>query len=224
MGSDGLTKRERKYQADSIAHDKMMDEMILKQIENIGFEEANETEQTKQSTVRDAPKRRIESRRVKVPATKAKYSNVSTMRARDAAAALSAPEPSAPRTRATSRPRVSSSLFAPRKPKAPTNPSSMRHNAAVATSKTTLGYSKGRDVSSKLHGKAPSTSKQPAAKGILSPENYMQLYGMPPFGSEMWLRCKAAGCFDDEQSQPEPVEMLPTFNEDEEAQNFQLTL
>lgn len=223
MGSDGLTKRERKYQADSIAHDKMMDEMILKQIENIGFEEANETEH-KQSTVKDPPRHRIESRRVKVPATKAKYSNVSTMRARDAAAALSAPGLSAPRTRATSRPRVSSSLFAPRKPKAPTNPSSMRHNAAVATSKTTLGYSKGRDVSSKLHGKASTTSKQPAAKGILSPENYMQLYGMPPLGSEMWLRCKAAGCFDDEQSQPESVEMLSTFDEDEEAQNFQLTL
>lgn len=224
MGSDGLTKRERKYQADSIAHDKMMDETILKQLENIGFEEANETEQSKQPTVKDAPKRRIESRRVKVPATKAKYSNVSTMRARDAAAALSAPEPSAPRTRAASRPRVSSSLFAPRKPKAPTNPSSMRHNAAIATSKTTLGYTKGREVSSKLHGKASTTSKQPAAKGILSPENYMQLYGQPPFGLEMWLRCKAAGCFDDEQSQPEPVEMLPTLDEDEEAQNFQLTL
>ena len=67
MGSDGLTKRERKYQADSIAHDKMMDETILKQLENIGFEEANETEQSKQPTVKDAPKRRIESRRVRSP-------------------------------------------------------------------------------------------------------------------------------------------------------------
>lgn len=220
MGQDGLTKRERKYQQDSIAHDKMMDDLILKQIENVGFEDANDKDQSEFMK----EKRRVEPRRVKVPTAKAKYtSNISTTRARDAAAALSTPESSAPRSRATSRPRVSSTTFGSRKPKAPTNPSSMRHNAAVANSKTTVGYSKGREVSSKLHGK-PSTSKQSVPKTILSPENYLQLYGTPPFGSEMWLRCKAAGCFDEEPGQPEITEPLPTFDEDEEAQNFQLTL
>lgn len=220
MGQDGLTKRERKYKQDSIAHDKMMDDLILKQIENVGFEDANDKDQSESAK----EKLRIEPRRVKVPTTKVKYtSNISTSRARDAAAALSTSESSVPRTRATSRPRVSSSTFGTRKPRAPTNPSSMRHNAAVANSKTTVGYSKGREVSSKLHGK-PSTSKQSVPKTILSPENYLQLYGAPPFGSEMWLRCKAAGCFDEEQGQPEVTEPLPTFDEDEEAQNFQLTL
>ncbi|OJJ81160.1 uncharacterized protein ASPGLDRAFT_50691 [Aspergillus glaucus CBS 516.65] len=219
VGSDGLTKRERKYKEASIAQDKMMDEMILKQIDSIGFEEANEMEPMK-----EASKRRIEPRRVKVPTPKVKYSNVSTLRARDAAAALSAPEPSGPRTRAASRPRISSSIHT-RKPRAPANPSSMRHSAAVANSKTTVGYSKGREVSTRLHGKPSTTAKQPAPKNILSPDTYMQLYGTPPFGSEMWLRCKAVGCFDDEQSQAETIpEPLPTFGEDDEALNFQLAL
>jgi hypothetical protein len=39
----------------------------------------------------------------------------------------------------------------------------------------------------------------------------------------MWTRCKAAGCFDTELSSYEE-EPLPTFAEDEEAENFQLTL
>lgn len=101
----------------------------------------------------------------------------------------------------------------------------MRHSAAVANSKTTVGYAKGREVSTRLHGKPSTIAKQPAPKNILSPDTYMQLYGTPPFGSEMWLRCKAAGCFDDEQNQPEIIpETLPTFDEDDEALNFQLAL
>lgn len=52
----------------------------------------------------------------------------------------------------------------------------------------------------------------------------MQLYGPPPFGSEMWIRCKASGCFDEEEHRPvTPVE-TPLYEEDEETQNFQLTL
>lgn len=223
VGQDGLTKRERKYQQDSMEHDKMMDDLILSQIENIGFDEANDKEPLEQGSTKE--KRHIEPRRVKAPTTKAKYnSNVSSVRARDAAAALSTPESSGPRTRAASRPRVSSSTFGSRKPKAPMSSSSMRHNAAVANSKTTVGYSKGREVSSKLHGR-PSTSKQSAPKTILSPENYLQLYGPPPLGSEMWLRCNVAGCFDEEEkSQPEVTETIPTLDEEEDAQNFQLTL
>lgn len=222
VGQDGLTKRERKYQQDSMEHDQMVDDLILSQIENIGFDETNDKEPLEQDSTKE--KRHIEPRRVKVPTTKAKYnSTVSSVRARDAAAALSTQEYTAPRTRAASRPRVSSSTFSTRKPKAPTSSNSMRHNAAVANSKTTVGYSKGREVSSKLHGR-PATSKQSAPKTILSPDNYLQLYGPPPLGSEMWLRCKAAGCFDEEKTEPEVTEPIPTLDEDEEAEDFQLVL
>lgn len=40
----------------------------------------------------------------------------------------------------------------------------------------------------------------------------------------MWIRCKAAGCFDEEENRPESPVEAPVYEEDEETQNFQLTL
>lgn len=101
----------------------------------------------------------------------------------------------------------------------------MRSTAATVTSNTTVGYSKGRSVSSTLRETA-SAQKAAHSEALLSPETYMQLYGKPPLDSEMRIRCKAAGCFDTEESASyqELEEQLPTFEEDEEADNFQLTL
>jgi hypothetical protein len=227
VGEDGLTKRQRKFQEDSIAFDKKVDEMILKQLEEIGFEDKTELDPPSEPHVEEVPKRRLEVRRAKSTMTKPKYtSNISTVRARDAVAALSRVEPSGARARPAAmskpKPRVASSLLTSRRPRVPSNLSSMRHAAATANSKTTLGYSKGRTVSSRLHGK-PSTTPE---RSVLSPETYIELYGMPPLGSEMWYRCKAAGCFDSEEDRlaAEAERNLPTFGEDEEAQNFQLTL
>ncbi|EAW19445.1 uncharacterized protein NFIA_025170 [Aspergillus fischeri NRRL 181] len=227
VGEDGLTKRQRKFQEDSIAFDKKVDEMILKQLEEIGFEDKTELDPPSEPHVEEVPKRRLEVRRAKSAMTKPKYtSNISTVRARDAVAALSRVEPSGARARPAAmskpKPRVASSLLTSRRPRVPSNLSSMRHAAATANSKTTLGYSKGRAVSSRLHGK-PSTTPE---RSVLSPGTYIELYGMPPLGSEMWYRCKAAGCFDSEEDRlaAEAERNLPTFGEDEEAQNFQLTL
>ncbi|RLL94918.1 hypothetical protein CFD26_105309 [Aspergillus turcosus] len=232
VGEDGLTKRQRKFQEDSIAYDKEVDEMILKQLEEIEFEDKTELDPPREPHVEEVPKRRLEVRRAKLTTTaKPKYtSNISTVRARDAVAALSKVEPSGSRARpaamSKSRPRVASSLLTSRRPRVPSNLSSVRHAAATANSKTTLGYSKGRTVSSKLHGKTSTTQERSGSKSVLSPETYIELYGMPPLGSEMWYRCKAAGCFDSEEDRlaAEAERNLPTFGEDEEAQNFQLTL
>ncbi|GFF52092.1 hypothetical protein IFM58399_09237 [Aspergillus lentulus] len=227
VGEDGLTKRQRKFQEDSIAFDKKVDEMILKQLEEIGFEDKTELDPPSEPHVEEVPKRRLEMRRAKSTMTKPKYtSNISTVRAHNAVAALSRVEPSGARARPAAmskpKPRVASSLLTSRRPRVPSNLSSMRHAAATANSKTTLGYSKGRTVSSRLHGK-PSTTPE---RSVLSPETYIELYGMPPLGSEMWYRCKAAGCFDSEEDRlaAKAERNLPTFGEDEEAQNFQLTL
>lgn len=100
----------------------------------------------------------------------------------------------------------------------------MRNTAASVNSRTTVGYSKGRSVSSTLREKQSQTQKSLSSE-VLSPETYMQLYGPPPLDSEMWTRCKAAGCFDaPDEITREPEESLPTFDEDDEAQSFQLTL
>lgn len=211
VGSDGLTKRERKFQQDSIAQDKKVDQMILQQIDEIKFEDhLSATEHETKPTTQRATKKTTGQQRPNA--------GVSTIKSRAAAAALSGARPQpAP----ASKLKATSSLLGSKKTRAPTNPSSMRHTAATANSKTTVGYSKGRNVSSKLQGKT--SSEEPAKKTIHSPETYMQLYGPPPFGSEMWMRCKAAGCFDEDDLASVEETPLP-YEEDEETQNFQLAL
>ena len=82
----------------------------------------------------------------------------STLKSKVAAASLSLPKHSVPALKTASKPhnapakpRLTTSLVArPKKTPAPTNPSPMRHNAAVAASRTTMGYSKGRATSATL--------------------------------------------------------------------------
>ncbi|KAJ5120405.1 uncharacterized protein N7515_009793 [Penicillium bovifimosum] len=221
VGSDGLTAKQRKFKEDSAAYDKMVDDMILQQLESVGFEDSTENE---------PPKPPQPAVRSKKPMTTARETrSVSTLRSREAAAALASSQPTAaPRAVSTPKPRVeslASSLIMPKRhARVPSNPSSMRHTAASAASRTTLGYSKGRSVSSTVREKNAQAQKLSSSE-VLSPETYMQLYGPPPLDSEMWIRCKTAGCFDTpEESSQGPEESLPTFEEDEEAQSFQLTL
>lgn len=223
VGPDGLTQKQRKFQEDSAKADKMVDEMIMKQLDSIGFSEPSEDEAIK------APKPQPQTARAKASSSSTRPSrNIPTLRSRDAAAALAGPKATvAPaKTAATPKPRIASSLLMPKKKtRVPTNPSPMRNTAATVTSNSTVGYSKGRSVSSTMREKQVEQKKKPSnAQTTLPPETYMQLYGPPPLGSEMWSRCKAAGCFDDPNENAEPEELLPTFEEDEEAENFQLAL
>ncbi|KAJ5634131.1 hypothetical protein N7528_001973 [Penicillium herquei] len=221
VDKDGFTKKQRKFQDDSLKYDQMVNDMIMKQLDSVSFEESSENE------IINAPIRALQT-----PTTRSRAAspssrparNISTLRSREAAAALSAPKTRSAPVRAVSAPKPSmvSSLLMPKKnTRVPSNPSSMRQTAAAATSNTTLGYSKGRTVSSTL--REATASERSAA--TLSPETYLQLYGVPPLGSEMWSRCKAAGCFDTEENPGQELdECLPTFTEDEEADSFQLTL
>lgn len=219
VGRDGLTKKQRKFQEDSAKCDKMVDEMIMKQLDAVSFNERSEDEAVK--SVARVPL--ASTTRSKAPSSNARPSrNIPTLRSREAAAALSAPKTrsASARVAAAPKPSVVSSLLMPKKKaRVPTNPSPMRNTAAAMNSNTTVGYSKGRSVSSTLR------ENELSAKTPLSPETYMQLYGPPPLGSEMWTRCKAAGCFDTEENAGQELqECLPTFAEDEEAESFQLTL
>ncbi|KAL4808464.1 hypothetical protein BDV18DRAFT_100230 [Aspergillus unguis] len=210
VGSDGLTKRQRKFQEDSAAYDKMIDETIMKQVESIGFDEPGDDHRS-QTPVAEIPRRRVQSRQ-RLATGRTNYSSgVSTVRARDAAKALSGIERTAPRPRAAPivkpKARITSALFPSKKPRGPTNPSPMRHTAAAADSRTTVGYTKGREMSSQLHGKTRSPTRQPAGTRALSPETYIRP-DESPIASETEL----------------PEDNFPTYEEDEETQNFQLTL
>lgn len=202
----------------------MINDTIMKQLESVGFSEGTE------DVAARLPKPRLQSIHRKAPSTSVRPTHqVSTLRSREAAAALATPRPSSAPGRHVAGPKsriasAASALMPQKTTRAPTNPSSMRSTASAVTSNTTVGYSKGRSVSSTVRETA-AAQKAANTEALLSPETYVQLYGMPPLDSEMWIRCKAAGCFDsvDETSQ-ELEEHLPTFEEDEEAANFQLTL
>lgn len=130
-------------------------------------------------------------------------SNVDTITARRAVFALS----SQPQTRLPSvtvretassmqKKKANSSTREARKmPLQPTNPSVMRHNAAVAASKTTLGYSKGRSVLSSMPEKNKSRKID---QSEIHPRDFRKLYGEPPMGSKMWDRFRIHGLFDEE--------------------------
>ncbi|KAJ0418045.1 hypothetical protein BJY00DRAFT_193605 [Aspergillus carlsbadensis] len=214
IGSDGLTKKQRKFQETSAAYDQMMDKKILEQIESIAFDEPSDDDKSSKPAAAEIRRRCLEAQRPRTTVGRTKYpSGVSTIRARDAASALSGTERSVPRIRAAPivkpKAKVASALFPSKKARPPTNPSTMRHAAATAGSRTTVGYTKGREVSSRLHDKPKVPTSQVAATGILSPETY--------------LRPDDSYSLDTETDQF-VEESFPQYEEDEETQNFQLTL
>lgn len=105
-------------------------------------------------------------------------------------------QPSAPAKKPTSI------LARGKKTPPPTNLSNMRHTAAVAASKTTMGYAKGRATSANLR-KTVLPGKENQVPEVtpdysLAPAVFIQRYGVPRYGSEKWLECKIAGCFDED--------------------------
>lgn len=98
-----------------------------------------------------------------------------------------------------------------------------------------MGYSKGRAASATLHKtglpkREVKTSSNEIPDTSLAPVEYIQRYGVPRLGSEMWIRCKTAGCFDEDEG-PSLEEIfagdhpygLDTLLREEAEQDFQLT-
>lgn len=159
-----------------------------------------------------------------------------------AAATLSHPKQSAPASKPTTKPSVLSSktrlntsiLSRPKKAPMPSNPSPMRHTAATATSRTTMGYSKGRAASATLRQTVlPKKDTKQTTKEVpdtsLPPADYISRYGIPRLGSEMWIRCKRAGCFNEDKGRDleetfggENSDALDKMIREEAMQDFQL--
>lgn len=225
IGEDGLTDRQRKFQEQVIASEKKIDEMIQKQVEDIDLKEL--LLEDKSEPVLEASSSQTYKKEHTRSSSAMLPTRASTLKARNAAAALSRPGSSATVRSDT----VRSSSAAAKARKTPTphaNVSNARHAVATASSRTTVGYSRGRSVSSTLSTNKPTTAaKKPSQpKAIVSPKTYVQLYGAPPVGSEMWQRCEEAGCLPEREVVPISDEEfgLPLFEEDEETRDFQLTL
>ncbi|KAI1920744.1 hypothetical protein LOZ52_005403 [Ophidiomyces ophidiicola] len=228
VGEDGLTKKEREWRKDQAVFDKKIDDLILQQVQDM-----------KSLDIQEFPDEpcieELEAKRLQAMGKTGRQPSI--IQSRTAAKALSKlPRPSVqpkPRVVPTARSRVIPSLTSKRKAVVPINPSPMRHTAAVINSRTTLGYAKGRGVSSALRNqsskenvKKPPSSTTSSSSSIISPERFMQLYGPPAVGTEMWSRCKTAGLFDPVDVDKAIYDEIPpvTYEEDEETANFQLTV
>ena len=147
---------------------------------------------------------------LKKPAISKKQINVTsgptTEASKRAASVLSIPKqkaiiPSkAPVKRSISAKLPSALVSHPKEPVQPTNPSSMRHTAAVAASNTTMGYSKGRATSASIRKFSNPKSIQPAPTksnkpnpNSLSPEEFMKQHGEPRYLTDMWWKCRRQG-------------------------------
>jgi hypothetical protein len=229
VGEDGLTVRQRKFQQASAAYDKMVDETIQKQVDDIKLDDLFSPDEP--DMLNHFVSGQLPRKKTTLP------SRANTLKSRNAAAALSRPGSAATARSDTSRPASATaksrnvSALLPARKKAPTPQtnvsSTARHAAAAAGSRTTVGYSKGRSVSSTLQNKQTSARTKSSQKTIISPETYVQLYGIPPIDSEMWVRCRDAGCLPELEVAPgydDDVAVPSLFEEDEETQNFQLTL
>lgn len=125
---------------------------------------------------------------------------VDTIRARGAANALSHSKvpPAATRPTASSLQKSRKPAFSvlgSRDPPIPSNPSSMRHTATAAISKTTIGFPRARPAPSIIPPKSKQplkdtkpTRKHPVNQQDIHPARFRELYGDPPEGSDMWIR------------------------------------
>lgn len=107
----------------------------------------------------------------------------------------------------------------------PLNPCEKRHATAVAASKTTMGYSKGRATSAAMR-KTVLPGKENGRSEIvpnynLAPGLFIKTYGVPRYGTEKWLECQMAGCFDEDKGVDDGLGEAVTAQDDAVARYFQ---
>lgn len=138
-----------------------------------------------------------------------------TIASRKAASALSmATKTSAAQPRIKAKPemvpaRGPLSLLGAKKPlsqQAPAKPTSTENSGALAASRSTLGYTKGRSASSMVHGRKPQTTIAPLPRSFstastgsdttITPERYAE--GQRTSESEDWRRLEFLSIFDGE--------------------------
>jgi hypothetical protein len=160
-----------------------------------------------------------------------------TITSRNAASILSAVPKAAPvaaKTIKTASKAKTSFLARDKKSMAPppANPSDMRHTAASAASRSTIGYTKGRSASSVLSMGSIRTGGLPrsvsnlstASDTTITPETYAQKRDA---GSDQWRRLKFLGAFDTDDEDVEPClrgELPEYMRRDDDEEEFVISL
>ena len=223
IDEEGISLAERQWDEQQKKADKKVDELMEKIIEEMPLIGYNVPEFPGEETFvairmkREAEEARARKMIVTVPKPTASKAvtiakGPSTVSAKKAANALSI-KPGSTKV-ATIRPkpapkaRIPASFLTRSKgtttPK-PTNPSPMRHTAATATSKTTLGYTNGRAASATLSQKAsnkisrstrPPLTESSSSTTTLTPAMFAAARAQSELGTEEWRRVKAFSDFD----------------------------
>ena len=116
------------------------------------------------------------------------------------------------------------------KPSAPattTATSTLLKTPLEATSRNTLGYCKGRNVSSTVkRATKPKDELEVIDQNKISPWTFREMYGDPPIGSEMWYRIQDVQMFDEEvQGDDDERDFtVPSGSAEEEEELFQLPM
>lgn len=254
VGADGLTfyeRKEKEQQKVDDRADRMNEAIILRDLESLPLscvhrqechgEECSESIANKeaaelkyQKTIAALSTHRKNAKPILKKSDQAKAP--STFTSKSAAAALSqrseAPSPlkTKPTTKISLPFKTPSILSRPKKAPQPTNPSPMRHTAASALSKTTIGHSKGRTTSAALRKPALSAKNPNKAAErpdpTLAPATYIERYGVPHIGSDQWIRCNRAGCFNEENEMDDigagSTKALDELLREEAEKDFQL--
>lgn len=248
VGDDGLTLYDRREKEHAEKVDKYYDELIQKEVDEMQLpginvrqypgEECIMEQIEKENLAKEREQKASAAIKDKEPQKKPVISKgPSTTASKKAAAMLSQPKLSStaharkPATNPT-KPKFPSSIIASRKKTPPpSNPSSMRHTAAQTASRSTVGYSRGRVTSATIKKSVLPEKTTPAGSDethdtTLAPALYIQKYGVPPVGSQMWIRCFNYGCFDEDDE--EIVAMMKGVDVakllDDEYEDFQLPL
>jgi hypothetical protein len=240
VDENGVSLKEKQFEAECAKAHKDAEEKILKQMEEMEWTIGDVPEIFNTLDIRDGNDQGKDTVNKKVlkdsiPPSK----GPATITSRKAASALSV-APNAPLTAAKTAnnaiapKRATSFLVGGKKTEAPAllNPSVMRHTAASAASRSTIGYTKGRSASSVLKmrsgGLPQSTSNlSDGSDTTIIPSSYAQNQG-PQVGNDNWRRLMFLGLFDtdDEDLEPGLRGVLPDcLRKDEDAEvDFVMTL
>ena len=255
VGDDGLTfyqREERERQKANDLADKMNEALFLRDFESVDIPCVHLEECLGECTASIENKKTAEGKYQKTMATLSAVPEQSkavskspirskgpaTITSKSAAAVLSQPKQTAvpaSKPRPSSKPTQVSAkptalLPRSKKPRQPTSPSTMWRNAASATTKTTIGHCKGSATSAALR-RTGLSSKDPTKSAetpdtTLAPDMYIKRYGVPTIGSQQWIRCQRAGCFDHDDAGLESSagDGLDGFLREEAEREFRLEL
>jgi hypothetical protein len=208
VDENGVSLKEKQFEAECARAYKDAEEKILKQMEEMEWTIGDVPETFNNLHIKDGNDQGKDMVNKKVNKSSVPPSKgPATITSRKAASALSVtqkvPLAAAKATNNALAPKKATSFLVRGKKTAapaPINPSAMRHTAATAASRSTIGYTKGRSASSVLKmrtgGLPHSTSDlSDGSDTTITPSSYAQNQGSE-VGSDDWRRLMFQGIFD----------------------------